>query len=455
MRDLSWPTAVSQLVAILAMALVKALVRRRLGQPLSSVPALDCHELDCELQGRVLPVIFSLNLTGLTLRLVYQEDALEPPPQNEPSTGFAKIIRWRILTEADPSSLRPVNDPKGSPIPRDPESRAPSKKKLKRTKRHLLAKQGKLILEDQDAALNLPQKSSNQSLTSPSRFFNPSSQMALNVRRRLGQLSKIPGTASIESIALTRAINLILDSLIPIRKGKDEQVSIRRFSWTLDTVVHHNTPQDRGKEDDNAAWTDTLMLEVQQEDKRWKVSSLEFDAILSLWMSAYATQYRQADSDNPTKSVDWLSDMASAIVTYRRVLGEAQAYLHDAEAKQSGPEDGTGHEIRQAPIINNTLIRDLNWWTNDPRITLLGHDRNVFEQMGPHQYAKQKSSLSDPDLVIGFRGLEKNSNPFGVTAKTRTQTARPQRTVERSIDGLTPNTSTPFLSLQPALLQVS
>jgi hypothetical protein len=49
MRDLTWPTAVSQLVATLAMAFIRAIVRRRLGQALSTVSALERHELDCEL----------------------------------------------------------------------------------------------------------------------------------------------------------------------------------------------------------------------------------------------------------------------------------------------------------------------------------------------------------------------------------------------------------------------
>jgi hypothetical protein len=51
MRDLTWPTAVSQLVATLAMTFIRAIVRRRLGQALSTVSALERYELDCELEA--------------------------------------------------------------------------------------------------------------------------------------------------------------------------------------------------------------------------------------------------------------------------------------------------------------------------------------------------------------------------------------------------------------------
>jgi hypothetical protein len=74
MRDLTWPTAVSQLVATLAMAFVRAIVRRRLGQPLSTIPASERHELDCELEACIprTSEAFLINLAGLSLHLVYQ-----------------------------------------------------------------------------------------------------------------------------------------------------------------------------------------------------------------------------------------------------------------------------------------------------------------------------------------------------------------------------------------------
>jgi hypothetical protein len=49
LRGLNWPTAVSQLLAILAVALIRAIVRRRLGEGPSAIRAHAGHELDCML----------------------------------------------------------------------------------------------------------------------------------------------------------------------------------------------------------------------------------------------------------------------------------------------------------------------------------------------------------------------------------------------------------------------
>ncbi|KAF2728108.1 hypothetical protein EJ04DRAFT_592429 [Polyplosphaeria fusca] len=47
LRGLTWPTAVSQLLAIFVVALIRAIVRRRLGKSPSAVRAHGGHELDC------------------------------------------------------------------------------------------------------------------------------------------------------------------------------------------------------------------------------------------------------------------------------------------------------------------------------------------------------------------------------------------------------------------------
>lgn len=49
LRGLNWPTAVSQLLAILAVALIRAIVRRHLGEGPSAIRAHAGHELDCML----------------------------------------------------------------------------------------------------------------------------------------------------------------------------------------------------------------------------------------------------------------------------------------------------------------------------------------------------------------------------------------------------------------------
>jgi hypothetical protein len=49
LRGLAWPTAVSQLLAIFLVALMRAIIRRRLGKEPSTVPAQEGYEADCKL----------------------------------------------------------------------------------------------------------------------------------------------------------------------------------------------------------------------------------------------------------------------------------------------------------------------------------------------------------------------------------------------------------------------
>jgi hypothetical protein len=48
LRNLTWPTTVAQILAVLVMAFIRAFVRRRLAEAVSYVPAWENHELDCE-----------------------------------------------------------------------------------------------------------------------------------------------------------------------------------------------------------------------------------------------------------------------------------------------------------------------------------------------------------------------------------------------------------------------
>jgi ankyrin repeat protein len=362
------------------------------------------------------PELSPLILAGLSLHLVYQEGPLESPPQHDTSTRVGTLTRWGILTKVDPSSLRSVNADQSSLATHKPKSPASSKYKSSQPARYLLARQGKLIFEDENKGSD--KHTSNQLRTSPDCLFQPSSQMVLSVRRRLGQLTQIPGIAFIEAIALARAVNLILDSLSPMREGKNEQGNIRNFSWSLETVYQDIRSQHRGKVNNKVSSSDTLILEALHDVDGWNVSLLDFDAILSLWMSAYATKYRQSETGNPRKTLDWLSDTASATVTYRRVLGETQPSSHNMEGNQIIPDIDTHRRRRKMQVKTDTLIRDLNWWTDDPRLSLLGNDCKATDQTESSQDTKPKSPFNRSDFVIGFRGSNLQCATDGCDGKT-------------------------------------
>ncbi|KAF2865278.1 hypothetical protein BDV95DRAFT_612861 [Massariosphaeria phaeospora] len=100
LRGLTWPTAVSHLLSMIVMALIRAAIRRDLGEQPSTIVAQESHELD-----------------WLALRLVYEDYPLEPPKRSpspqfkEPSTanpdeGEQSMYTWRVLCAGDMLSLR-------------------------------------------------------------------------------------------------------------------------------------------------------------------------------------------------------------------------------------------------------------------------------------------------------------------------------------------------------------
>lgn len=336
LRSLAWPTAVAQLGAIFVMALIRALIRRRLGDPPAYFPALEGYELD-----------------WLALRLIYLDSPLEPPR----GTGSAKPhalptiqTHWRILTKPD------------------------------KPKHRILGRLGYMDPE--------PEENASEALTElasdgmPTHLFPRESQMLLKIRRRLGHLTKCPGVASKEAVALSRAISRVLDEFW------SEETVYHTFEWKLDTIVGDNTFD-----------MITLQAKKEMESKNgkkehcsWVIHSPDIDAILSLWMASYTGSKAGTAKDDDELSSDWLMKRASITVNYQRILGE----------NPQNSEESTGASMR-----TDFLTRDLTWWVSDPRIPA-GYEQTdetqTMEQLKVN--ANERTSSSGPELIIGFNGVD-------------------------------------------------
>ena len=374
MRGLAWPTAVAQLVAILLMALVRAVVRRRLGTDLSTVPAKAEHELD-----------------WLALRLVFDNAPLE----TEGDSGTALIPQWRVRTSVIPKlEPTPSEDPTNHAANATPSEPPNSKSEQPR---RLLAKEGTLEVKSIDKidnrhhAVDCPK--------TPLRLFPPTSQMLLDVRRRLGELTECPGAAYKEAIALSQAISLTLNELCPMQLGKDERGI---FTWSLNAImdrippkepkIHRNKTHRRksmkrvmtakskksSKDVETARSTDpeyvedSITLQAICDKDGWNISPLELDAILSLWMSrdSFTDPIVDDTSKMGGEPSDWLTQRASVTLKYGRILGENPPRYVPQGAKEG----------RESSISTNILTRDLNWWTNDSRIFSTDGDRQLDKQ---------------------------------------------------------------------------
>lgn len=382
------------------------------------------------------------------MRLVYEGNALKAPPDSEGPAPLKPYPRWKVLTRPDLSDLSNTehqNSSKYSSSQSTDSSEEESDQATSRPPPRLLVKRGEMIPDVQgDVSLRYQRVVSRPEKGDSPWLFPQTSQMAVNVRRRLGQLARCPGPASREAIALAQAMSLILTEFCPVQEDHD-----KIFTWTLDTKIGHTVQaphtshgsvlsqslsKPARRDSIESGWNDisatgiavntpqvprlipkdatqppndpvTLRAHGNRKDG-WTMHPASLDAILSLWMSSLGkpgrkegvddTHGQSKPRDDATEDVEtgsWLSQMASATVKYRRVLGEDPALY--APPKATGVATGSDPiDEKASSIRTDVLTRDLSWWTSDPRIVALHGETN--DTLGTGKIA----------LEIGFNGLE-------------------------------------------------
>jgi hypothetical protein len=411
LRRLTWPTAVAQLLAILVMALLRAFVRRRLGERPSTIRAPEGYELD-----------------WLAVKLVYEKGPFELLKHGTPGALTPSLL-WRVSTHDGVPALEETGDTKTlSQVP-NPNG---SKNDTIRPPFRLLVQEGVLrptsVYPQERNATEL--EVSKGSVDKEHGYvFSPSSQTLLRVRRRLGQLTRSRECTSKEALALSQAMSLILTELCDVRDGFT-------FEWSLDITISEANDIDisGGRRFESGAdceitdrsgaqsapernyrprsRTDTIALQAHGREHGWAVDPYELDAILSLWKYSYVQMDAEATAQHPDlslDSLDWSTKTSNHTIQYRRVLGEnppryfneGRQMRWDQVRKGAEREQGQGWGKEGSPPAHTDILtRDLKWWTNDARI---------MDIKEPHSIAttepQLKSSPSRVELVIGFNGV--------------------------------------------------
>jgi hypothetical protein len=361
LRGLPWPCAVSQLIAIMVMALIRALIRRRLGTDIRHRKAAKNYELDY-----------------LAIRLVSTE--------------------CKMFDKNEKSSH--------SKDQRLAEDEVPEKVLMWRVETAKINKSGAYVFPYPRESINSPDTHNNDA------------QRVVLVRKRLGDLCKWTSSASKPALALARSIERFLDEFLP------NGLPATKDAATVDTgsVVGH-PPQNAtpgcekiplpdiskykdGDEriewkipfscSDTGAKTEVKLLLTRKscqkgDTRRWMVDLAGIEAILSLWMASLDARNSLQDYE----TADWRRAGVASNVDYCRILGEKR--------------DGV-------------LKRDISWWVNNPEIYT---EKEIQEEEGPNTTKSTATNpvtnydhSNEIKITIGFIGSPTSLDPTEPTQAT-------------------------------------
>ncbi len=343
------------------MALVRALIRRRLGRVPGHSHALADYELD----------FLATHITFCPeFRNFHQVSKKNKQYLQGRSPEFA--YRWKVKT-SKPRHITPFlfRLPKGitaSPVSKRAEqeikmlSKSPSAKK----------KSGFTV--------TIFERKTADSGKTAAPYFEPAScQQLLRVRERLGDLCKWDTNSSESSLALVKSIELFLNTFLSQTSGP----KIDTLPWVIQTLKPVSAENSVTAQED----TVTIPIRRSAETGKWEVELGQLDAAVSLWMAsieASLSNARKEASSAPPKDKrrqDWRRAESGKGMIYKfcRILGD------DFE--------------------DCVLKRDLSWWVDD----LLADQSAlaVEKEASTDGWHRSRARDEDVDLVIGFNGRPK------------------------------------------------
>ena len=145
---------------------------------------------------------------------------------------------------------------------------------------------------------------------------------ALNLRRRLGQLTNWTGQTSLISVSVASSIEIVMNTIF------DKKEEDKSFVWTLGVTV------------DGKAAKIPLRVERSRSEQRWKVDATSIEAVLSLSVfDIRTTQTSEKGMIEKGANIDWLR-------------GDLE--LKREVVQLLGPDEPS-----------KTLRRDIKWWVGD------------------------------------------------------------------------------------------
>ncbi|KAJ3547472.1 hypothetical protein NM208_g1493 [Fusarium decemcellulare] len=246
LRGMHWSAPVVQLGATVVMAIVRACVRRNLGQ----LP-----------ESRHLVSGFELDWLALTLSM----EPTEAPWSGKPGQKFKSLEMlkrpwaqkgwdWVISGIQDPAMCSALkSDP--STVP---ERDRPASSSTDNTRESRRANLPRGVIEH-----NIPAEES-QSYPINMESKTGMADRVLQIRRELGRLADWPGVASTEAVRLARAIEITMDMLDPLFELGDHT---HKMSWSVQVC------------------TEPVHFHLERTASgSWKTLADELEAALSLWL---------------------------------------------------------------------------------------------------------------------------------------------------------------------------
>ncbi|KAH3991902.1 hypothetical protein HBI56_206560 [Parastagonospora nodorum] len=355
------------------MALVRALIRRRLGREPCHCHAFRRFEVDFLATRLVYSRAFREFHNGL-------QDQIPLLDQQRP-TDF---LHWRVETakasDNCPYLSNTLQDLKSSHAARDGDQ-------ILLDRSELLSKEPGSLKQTQNSA-------AVGGLSVMSSIEEASSQHLLRVRERLGDLCQWPSEALESAQSLVYSVESFMDEFFPKR--------LDSFDWAIETIGL-STERSRGRQD-----YITVPIQKSGYDSKWQVSIGAVDAILSLWIASIEAQ---ADAQRSTDKVDAKKTPGQTpqLPNWRRTKAGVDLRYNYCRILGDDFEDGS-------------LKRDLSWWV-DELIAEQSASQSPTGKVGPNHGGKKskdqtcrwdcsnaRANAKATDLIIGFNGRSKNSD---------------------------------------------
>ncbi|KAF5012140.1 hypothetical protein FDECE_1789 [Fusarium decemcellulare] len=380
LRGLAYPVSIAQLLAIFLMALIRAAIRRRLGQVPMHCPALAGYELDF-LATHIVSYPGIRNLQGVEKD--YETSLRDQSPD--------KLCCWEV----------------SAPDPKQPSAFFFESPKI----------QSRQLGEESSpphSERNSHRSACEENNGAP--HFQPaSSQQLLRVRERLGDLCNWTAKSSESALSLVQSIEFFMNTFFPpsLPKRGEHKVAEKLvfLEWPIE-ATKLTSAEPSGERD-----RIVIPIVRKKQSGTWEVDIGKVDAALSLWMASIeAKKLKYTNNDKESRESAQLSDQGRP--NWRRNLA--------------------GHGMKHSfcriigdNLEDEVLKRDISWWVDsliaeesDPRITdescSIDYGKSSDENsIRESQRRPSKARSNKVDLVIGFNGAPHKDTAWelGVTSK--------------------------------------